>query len=156
MNHYENNKPHKPFTKVLLIDGSEDIHLLVRTFLSQDKKQGYSLFCVTTAKEAESHLHGQEFDIILLNLCLPDSQDLDTYHRIRQSGPRLPIVILSGNENPDLAEKIIKIGSQDLIKIEDLNTSVLTRSIRYSIQQDYKFIPAYSSDNVTVTKRCFQ
>ena len=86
-------------------------------------------------QEALEYLHQQIFDVLLLDLSLPDSQGLDTVSRIYGQVMNLPIVILSGLEDQSLATVAVQEGAQDYLVKGHFNSDLLARAIRYAIER---------------------
>ena len=81
----------------------------------------------------------QHCDIVLLDLSLPDSQGVQTYHSLRACVPRAAVAILSGNNDHDLALGLVQIGAQDFIPKDSLSPDLLMRCITYAIKrQEYR------------------
>ncbi|MEO7801062.1 MAG: response regulator [Ginsengibacter sp.] len=74
-------------------------------------------------------------DLIFLDLNLPDSNGLNTFEKVREIFQTEPIIILSGNDDKDLALEAIKGGAQDYLVKGDYNLSTLLKSINYSIER---------------------
>ncbi len=80
-----------------------------------------------------NRLKNESFDIIILDLMLPDSQGLDTYQKVRPFARLTPVVILTGLEDEELAEMAVKDGAQDYLVKLKINADILARSIRYAL-----------------------
>lgn len=52
-------------------------------------------------------------DVVLLDLGLPDSQGIDTFRRVQEAGPRLPVVVLTASASDELALRTLREGAQD-------------------------------------------
>ncbi|MCB1167031.1 MAG: EAL domain-containing protein [Leptospiraceae bacterium] len=76
------------------------------------------------------------FDIILLDLFLPDSEGLDSFLKLRQGCPHTPIVILSGLDDRSVALRAVQAGAQDFLVKGELNAELLEKSIRHSIERN--------------------
>ncbi len=74
-------------------------------------------------------------DIVLLDLRLPDSKGRETFKRIQTMVPDVPVVILSGNEDEELAVQLIHEGAQDYMTKGKINKSMLSRSMQYAIER---------------------
>ena len=72
---------------------------------------------------------------ILLDLSLPDSHGLETFNSIRQAAPLLPIVILTGNDDEEIANRAVNLGAQDYLFKNSLTGDLLRKSLRYSIER---------------------
>lgn len=124
--------------KLLFIEDNETSADLTIHLLQKDK---YTDFNITHKSNLKSGLEFLEkkckssescsMDIVLLDLILPNSAGVNTYIKVREACPFLPIVIISGHE--DIACECVKLGAQDFLVKPDLNTGVLTRSVKYAI-----------------------
>lgn len=81
-------------------------------------------------------VQAKSFDIILLDLSLPDSYGLDTINRMKAAAPHTAIVVLTGLDDDCITELAIRAGAQDYLPKEQLDSSLLLRSIRYSIERN--------------------
>ena len=75
------------------------------------------------------------FDVILLDLGLPDSAGYETFSGIHQQAPKIPIVVLSGLEDEELAMRTVREGAQDYLVKDKLIGDLLLRSLRYSVER---------------------
>ncbi|MDQ3023475.1 MAG: PAS domain S-box protein [bacterium] len=82
-------------------------------------------------------LRKQHFDVILLDLGLPDSQGLETLRTLRQMNPQSAVVVLvlTGNDDEELALQALKEGAQDYLVKNDLGSASLRRAIRYAVER---------------------
>ncbi|GIW05260.1 MAG: hypothetical protein KatS3mg060_0065 [Dehalococcoidia bacterium] len=74
-------------------------------------------------------------DVILLDLSLPDSAGLETFRAVHAAAPQLPIVILSGLDDEQLATAAVQAGAQDYLVKGRIDGSGLTRAVRYAIER---------------------
>lgn len=86
-------------------------------------------------QEALEYLNQQNFDALLLDLSLPDSQGLATVSQVYTQAPNLPIVILSGLEDEAIATIAVQKGAQDYLVKGQVNSDLLARAIRYAIER---------------------
>jgi len=75
------------------------------------------------------------FDAVLVDLNLPDSSGLDTVVRTHACNPRVPIVVLTGENADELALQAVKAGAEDYLCKSELEPRLLVRSIRYAIER---------------------
>ena len=93
-----------------------------------------SLQCATTLRDAIGRLGMHAFDLVLLDLGLPDSSGIETLSRLRKSIPDLPIVVMSGLDDEEIAVEAIRHGAQDYI-VKDHLTRYTLRSLEFAIQR---------------------
>lgn len=78
--------------------------------------------------------HGH-FDVVLLDLSLPDSRGLDSLIALKPFAAALPIVVLTGFDDETLATGAMQLGAQDYLVKGQVTGSLLVRSIRYAIER---------------------
>jgi PAS domain S-box-containing protein len=81
------------------------------------------------------HLKDTAFDILLLDLNLPDSQGIETVKSMNQEAPDLPIIILTGFSDEELAINSVGEGAQDYLVKGQIDSPLLSRSIKYAIER---------------------
>ena len=77
----------------------------------------------------------KHFDVILLDLGLPDSQGLDTLRTVRGEHRQVAIVVLTGRDDEELALQALKEGAQDYLVKGELQPTTLHRAIRYAVER---------------------
>jgi signal transduction histidine kinase len=95
----------------------------------------FRLMHVERLSEAEERLANGGIELVLLDLSLPDSQGFDTFRRLAEGFPDLPIVVLSGLENEALAMQAVRHGAQDYLVKGRADADMLGRTLRYSIER---------------------
>jgi diguanylate cyclase (GGDEF)-like protein/PAS domain S-box-containing protein len=86
-------------------------------------------------KDAEKHLVEREFDIILLDLGLPDASGLGAVQRARAIAPRVPLVVLTGLDDELLAAQTLQEGAQDYLIKGQTDGRGLLRALRYAVER---------------------
>jgi len=81
-------------------------------------------------------LEKEQFDIVLLDLSLPDSTGLDTLVRLRDAHPTVSVVVLTGTDDESLGIRSVQAGAQDYLVKALVNSENLSRSILYGIQRN--------------------
>lgn len=120
---------------LLLIEDDPDDRLLIQEMLWETMGRSVTLEYTTTLKEGRNRLQQQKFDLILLDLSLPDCQGLETFLAVRQAAPRLPIIVLTGLSNEKLALQAMREGAQDYLMKDWVHGPLLSRAIRYAIER---------------------
>ncbi len=75
------------------------------------------------------------FDAILLDLSLPDSQGVETFHRIHEVAPDVPIVILTALNDKTVASRLASLGAQDYLVKGFVEADLMIRSLHYAIER---------------------
>ncbi len=121
--------------KVLLVEDSPDDAEVIRDILAQAAGQKYDLQLAGMLSEASTHLDQEQFDVILLDLSLPDSQGLDTVQKMIGKAPNIPIIVLTGLRDEAIAVKSLAKGAQDYLTKIRLDSDILVRAIRYAVER---------------------
>ena len=128
----------KEVIRVLLVEDSSFDVDIVELVLSQDKRRAFHCINTDRLTEAEKLLKEGEFDIMLLDLFLPDSDGIDTILKARKLTPEnMPIVVLSATEDEQVAICAVKNGAQDFLVKGQTNLANLPRIISYALERTY-------------------
>ncbi len=92
---------------VLVVDDDESLQSLFKIFL---KKIGFSRVVVGTVKEAIAALEKQKFDLLFLDLKLPDGPADDVYEAAKEADPEMPIVVITGYPDSEMLDRILAKG----------------------------------------------
>lgn len=121
--------------KVLLVEDNPGDALLLRETLA-DTAAVIEWAQATTLGQALEQLDGSRaFDVILLDLSLPDSQGLQTFRRLHEHAPDAPVVMLTGMADENLAIEAMHEGAQDYLVKGSADGTALLRSMRYAIER---------------------
>jgi PAS domain S-box-containing protein len=113
-----------------LIDRKQMERLLSRSSLST-----YDIEFSAYLEKALSLLGEREFDILLLDLNLPDSAGLNTLVTVEKTYPRVPKIVVTGEGDEEIGLKAVAGGAQDYLVKGKFNTYTLVRAINYSIER---------------------
>ncbi|HEX2740112.1 MAG TPA: diguanylate cyclase, partial [Rubrobacter sp.] len=119
--------------RVLLVEDNPGDARLVEILLS-GTGQDFDVKHVGTLGEALDELD-QPFGVVLLDLSLPDSAGLQTVERMRRAAPELPLVVLSGRDDEEIALQALQGGAEDYLVKGQGDGDLISRSIRYSIER---------------------
>lgn len=122
-------------TRVLVIEGDADAAALIDSYL--DGAAGAEVHpAVTHAPRLSTALHllaQRDFDVALLDLALPQTSGVDGFLKIRGMRPALPVIILTGQKDEDLARRAVRLGAQDYFIKGSPDCGLLKRALRYAI-----------------------
>lgn len=122
--------------RVLLVEDTQSEADLTRFYLSRATTERYDLTHVNGLTPAVDYLYNnEEPDIILLDLHLPDCEELGGFEKLRKLAPSVPVIILTNFMDDALAMKAVREGAQDYLIKKEVDTALLTKSIRYAIER---------------------
>ncbi|BAY10422.1 hybrid sensor histidine kinase/response regulator [Calothrix sp. NIES-2098] len=121
--------------KVLLVEDNPGDVLLLEEFLKDVTATVVELKPVEQLDEALSYLAHESFDVMLLDLSLPDSQGLETFIRAHNQAKSTPIIVLTGINDENLALRAMQEGAQDYLVKGQVTGDLLVRSMRYAIER---------------------
>lgn len=125
--------------KVLLIEDNDADSRYLKEMLYEAAEGKHLVTIAYTAAEARQLLKDSEFHIVLTDLGLPDINGLDIISTIQDVNPVLPIVVLTGQANDELALEIIQMGAQDYLVKGQGDGHLINRVIDYSIERKRNF-----------------
>ncbi len=125
---------------LMLVEDSPDDALLIRELLADARQAEFDVVHVEKLSDALARLTADKagaraFDVVLLDLQLPDSRGLDTFRTLQKAAPATPVVVLSGFEDETAALTAVQEGAQDYLVKGHAGTAVLERAVRYSIER---------------------
>ncbi len=125
----------KEIVRVLLVEDSpSDAHLLCEA-LQDYRLQQFEVERAEQLNEALALLGQKAFDVILLDLNLPDSRGLETCRRMARAAEQVPIIILTGAEDEAIAGEAMRLGVQDYLVKGQVHGGMIGRTIRYTIER---------------------
>lgn len=125
---------HEEILRILIIEDNPGDIILIRELLrSSDRK--FELTNATSLKEAVDLLNSNAYDVILLDLGLPDSSGLKTLKEFLYLEISMPVVVMTGLDDEDIALAALREGAQDYLVKNRLDSENILRSIRYSIER---------------------
>src|SRR4030095_1915966 len=123
--------------RVLLVEDDFGDAALVEIFLHEawasSPPDVTHVVCMADAMRA---LGENSYDIVLCDLSLPDAEGMDTVIELRSNSQGIPIVVLTGRDDPEFSLSLIERGAQDYLNKRELTAANLMRAIRYAIERD--------------------
>jgi signal transduction histidine kinase len=121
--------------KILLIEDNAADARLVSEMLKESSFLRFKLVHRVRLEEAIKCLREASFDVLLLDLSLPDSHGIDSFNSICTQDQTVPIIVLTGLDDEELAMKLVRAGAQDYLVKGQFDNNLLVRSIRYAIER---------------------
>jgi diguanylate cyclase (GGDEF)-like protein/PAS domain S-box-containing protein len=125
----------KPIKVLLLVEDSPGDARLLSEMFHEQASHHTELTHVECMGEAEKHLAERKFDIILLDLGLPDAQGLAAVRRAHAAAPRIPLVVVTGLDDEALASQALQEGAQDYLVKGQIDARGLLRALRYAVER---------------------
>ncbi len=123
--------------KILLVEDNHGDARLIQEMLSESRTIRFELAHKKSLDEALKCLEEASFDVVLLDLSLPDSQGLETVVRTLSLAPTLPIIVLTGLDDDTLGVQSVEKGAQDYLVKGHLNERLLVRAIMYALERKH-------------------
>ncbi len=120
---------------LLLVEDNPGDARLLREMFSDQGSDNTELTHVASMQDAERHLAERAYDIILLDLGLPDAQGLAAIQRTRAAAPRIPLVVITGSDDESLATLALQEGAQDYLVKGQIDARGLLRALRYAVER---------------------
>jgi len=121
--------------KILLVeDNSDDVEFL-RQSIRRHHSRAIDITRVDCIRDAEKALHNDRFDVVLLDLHLPDASGTECVDRLQHADALMPIVVLSGQGDEDFTVDILNRGVQDYLVKWEGDGRIILRAIRYAIER---------------------
>lgn len=119
---------------ILLVEDNPDDALLTTEALNSTS-QIFDVCHVQRLSEAINTIQNSKYDLILLDLSLPDGFGLESYYKIRVASTGTPIIILTGNQDDRDAVETVQSGAQDYLIKDFSDPSILIRSVLFGIER---------------------
>jgi PAS domain S-box-containing protein len=122
--------------KVLLIEDNPGDVRLIREMLTETRDIVFHLESADSLSAGLEQLAKAQIDLILLDLTLPDSHGIETFHNAYAQASGVPIVILSGSDDEELAMSAVQAGAQDYLVKGQVDGHLLGRTIQYAVGRE--------------------
>ncbi len=140
-------------SRILLVEDNPGDARLLQEALVEAGSAGFELVHVWRLDQALQRLKEERFDVILLDLSLPDGEGLDVVGRVSRQATGVPFVVLTGLDDEEMALKAVREGAQDYLVKGQVNGTLLTRALRYAVERKRaeKRITALRDINLAIT-----
>lgn len=120
---------------LLVVEDNRGDYRLVQIACGSQDRVAIDITCAESLQEAGERLSGGGFDLILLDVGLPDVDGLEALHTLRRTQPDLPVILLTGLNDQDVAHNALKAGAQDYIVKGTFSGDSLVRACLYAIER---------------------
>ncbi len=121
---------------VLLIEDNPGDTRLIRELFAEAKAVSACLLCAGRLSSGLKQLAEGGVDVVLLDLSLPDSQGFDTFTKFRAQAPAVPVIVLTGLDDEELALRAVREGAQDYLVKGNATCQSLARSVRFAVERN--------------------
>ncbi|UCG43474.1 MAG: sigma-54-dependent Fis family transcriptional regulator [candidate division WOR-3 bacterium] len=126
--------PDRPVRLLLVEDNPGDADLVLE-MLDEAAPGGFTVDQAARLAQGVEILSQGKTDLTLTDLGLPDSSGLDTFHALLTAAPDVPVVVLTGSDNPETGLAAVRSGAQDYLVKGRLDAPLLVRTLRYAVER---------------------
>jgi two-component system, NarL family, sensor histidine kinase UhpB len=134
---------------ILIVEDNPADRKIIDRYIKAFQTACESHFCESLT-EAQEWLNHQTPDMMLLDLNLPDSLDTDTLQIVSTMAKNLPIIVLTGHNNQDIALRSIQQGFQDFLRKGEFDERILEKTILFSLER-YAILQRLDTANHKIT-----
>jgi len=121
--------------RILIVEDDIVDKKLLERLLAQSSLGTYDVNCASCLSTAIEMLQEHSFDVVLLDLGLPDSRGTESVIELQRRAPHVPIIVLSGLDDEKTATSAVQKGVQDYLIKGQVDSILLVRSIRYALER---------------------
>lgn len=121
--------------QILLIEDNPGDARIVEILLEESDLPNCKIFHYQTLGEGVNALTEHDFDVVLLDLSLPDSRGFETLQRLISAKPDVNVVVMTGYTDKALGLNAVKAGAQDFLMKGGFDAELLTKTLRYAIER---------------------
>ena len=126
--------------KVLLLeDNPREVRLLPELLVS-NYSNPIQLESTGLLAEAMQCLDESDFDVVLMDLGLPDSDGMDTLKCLSNAHPTMPVVVLTGRDDERLALEALRLEAEDYVLKTEMQGGILARALRYGVERNRRLL----------------
>lgn len=121
--------------KLLIVEDNSSDRRIMEAYLSGVNDTDFVFTHAFRLKEAFNHLNLDSFDIVTLDLGLPDSYGLETFEKFHSAFPNVPTIVISGYEDPEIAKAVIENGAHGFLVKGKFTAESLVKEINLAINK---------------------
>ena len=137
----------KKWVKILLIEDNPLDRKIIHEYISTNTLERYEVIEADRLSTGLELISEYNFDLILLDLFLPDAGNLEALEKIIAYNPDIPIIILTGLGDEELGISAVRIGAQDYLIKGEFDGSLLNRALRYARERKISEFALRESEN---------
>lgn len=122
-------KVHQPI-RLLAVEDDPSLSFVLEEALGHAREAEIDATMASTLAQALELMGRNDFELVLLDLRLPDSDGLETLARVRREQPALPVVVLTGNDDPHMHRRIVELGVEGYLLKGEVGSTALIHTIR--------------------------
>jgi DNA-binding NtrC family response regulator len=121
--------------RILVVEDNPADVDFIHEMLPQAGPLNFKIESVERLSKALIRLERKDVDLVLLDLGLPDSHGLTTFHKLRKAVPDVPVIVLTSTDDEKLAVTAVQNGAQDYLVKGQISGRPLVRAIRYALER---------------------
>jgi DNA-binding response OmpR family regulator len=121
--------------RILVVEDNPADADFIHEMLPESGTVSFHIESVSRLSEALTRMETKDIDLVLLDLGLPDSQGLQTFHEVRKGAPDIPVIVLTGTDDHELGVAAVREGAQDYLVKGQVGGSLLARAARYALER---------------------
>ena len=125
----------KEKNRILLVEDNFPDAKLMEIYLQEAYDDNFELITVIRLSEAIDKVKAEMFDVVILDLTLPDSSGIDTFVKLFSKIPDIPIIVLTGLSDDVFGLDAVKFGAEDFLSKNTINAHIIKRAIDYGIER---------------------
>jgi two-component system, cell cycle sensor histidine kinase and response regulator CckA len=122
--------------KLLAVEDDPSLSFVLEEALQHAAAAEIDAVMVSSLRETRERLDEERFELVLLDLSLPDSDGIETFSAVRRLAPRVPVVVLTGSDDPELERRIRELGAADFLLKGAIGSKTLIDKIRLVARGD--------------------
>ena len=122
-----------PVISVLLVEDNPIHARLLQGLLSDQIDPAFTVETVDHLAAGTARLAAGGIDVVLLDLVLPDSQEMATFERVKEVAPDVPVLVLTGLDDEALAEAAVAAGAREYLVKTQIDGASLARSVQAAV-----------------------
>ena len=127
-----------PFVvRILLIEDNPVDQMLIKEYLKNNQAASFCVDVEQSISEGINRLLCGGIDLVILDLMLPDCKGMETYESLRLQSPEIPVIILTGTSDREMALSAMQNGAEDYLIKGEIDGLILERAILYALERSH-------------------